>query len=194
MDRKRVVLVTGGTRSGKSEFAEQMAFLMKGPVTYVATMAPGDDEMARRVALHRERRPGSWTTVEEMTDIPGVINRVGEKPGVILVDCLTGWLSNLLLDENMPRLGASDQEKETYISTKVEGLVASASGSKASVLIVSDEVGMGLVPPYPLGRLFRDISGKANRRIALAANEVYLVVSGLAIEIKSLAVNLKGRN
>ncbi|HBV98771.1 MAG: hypothetical protein JL50_11630 [Peptococcaceae bacterium BICA1-7] len=191
MGGKKIILVTGGTRSGKSEFAEDLALRMGGPVTYLATLAPGDEEMQRRVALHRERRPARWTTIEEALEIPSRLDEAGSKPGVLLIDCLTGWLSNLLLSQTLPQPGATEAQKEEYIDQMVEALAASAGRSSASVIIVTDEVGMGLVPPYPLGRLFRDMAGKAGRRMASAADEVYLVVAGLAVEIKSRAVNLK---
>ncbi|MCL5058675.1 MAG: bifunctional adenosylcobinamide kinase/adenosylcobinamide-phosphate guanylyltransferase [Actinobacteria bacterium] len=191
MGGKKIVLVTGGTRSGKSEFAEDLALRMGGPVTYLATLAPGDEEMQRRVDLHRERRPARWTTIEEAVEIPGRLDEAGRAPGVLLVDCLTGWLSNLLLSDTLPHPGADRNQKEEYIDRMVEELAGAAGRSAASVIIVADEVGLGLVPPYPLGRLFRDIAGKAGRRLALTADEVYLVVAGLAVEIKKLAVNVE---
>ena len=190
MNEKKLMLVLGGSRSGKSEFAEQAAARMGGPVTYIATLAAGDEEMSRRVAAHRERRPTGWATVEESLDVPLRVREIGIKNGVILIDCLTGWISNLLLDEGLPCPGASAREKEDYIVSRVADLAAAAADSRSSVLVVSSEVGMGLVPSYPLGRAFRDIAGRANRHLASAADEVYLVVAGLAVEIRSLAVNL----
>lgn len=191
MRNKRLVLILGGARSGKSLFAEDLAARAGGPVTYMATSVAGDDEMVRRVAAHRERRPAEWATVEETLQIPETIVRLGQEPGILLIDCLTGWLSNMLLDNRLPHPGASDNEKEEYIKSRVEDLASAAGKSGAIVLVVSNEVGLGLVPPYPLGRLFRDVSGNANRYLASVADEVYLVVAGLAVEIKSLAVNLR---
>lgn len=189
MKKGKFILILGGTRSGKSEFAERTAAGLGGPVTYIATMSAGDPEMARRAAAHRERRPDGWATVEETHQVSRVVGQVGDRPGVLLVDCLTGWISNLLLDPDLPGPGAGDPEKEEYILSRIEDLAAAAKSSRAHVLVVSNEVGLGLVPPYPLGRLFRDIAGRANRLLAEAADEVYLVVAGLALEIKSLAVN-----
>jgi len=191
MGDERLVLILGGARSGKSLFAEELAAQAGGPVAYVATSAAGDDEMIRRVAAHRERRPADWATVEENLQIPEIIARLGQESGILLIDCLTGWLSNMLLDDRLPHPGASDNEKEEYIKSRVEDLASTVGKSGATVLVVSNEVGLGLVPPYPLGRLFRDISGNANRFLASVADEVYLVVAGLAVEIKSLAVNLR---
>lgn len=187
MKDKKNILFLGGARSGKSELAERAAAGMGGPVTYIATLSPGDGEMLSRVAAHRERRPAGWATVEETRNLPRIITEMGQKPGVLLVDCLTIWLSNLLLDDGLPHPGASQREKEDYIMTRVADLAASAADCRASVIVVSNEVGMGLVPPYPIGRAFRDISGRANRYLASAADEVYLVVAGMAVEMKSLA-------
>ncbi len=190
MKDKRFVLVLGGARSGKSEFAEQYAAGMGGRVTYIATLSAGDEEMSFRVALHRDRRPPDWVTVEETHDLPQKVEEIGREPGVLLVDCLTGWIANLLLDDRLPRSGASPREKEDYIISRVAHLVSAAVNSRASVLVVSSEAGLGLVPPYPAGRAFRDVSGRANRNLASAADEVYLVVAGLPVELKSLAINL----
>lgn len=186
MDNKRVVLILGGSRSGKSELAEKMAKQMGEPVTYIATTVIGDEEMSLRVKAHRERRPPDWTTVEETHNLSQKIAGVGQRPGVILVDCLTAWLTNLLLDVDLPFPGASCIDKENYINSRVEELAAVAMDSRANVLLVANEVGMGLVPPYPLGRAFRDISGYANRYLAQVADDAYLVVAGLVLELKSL--------
>ncbi len=189
MNIKRTILVLGGTRSGKSEFAEQMAVDMSDSVTYIATLKAFDDEFARRVNIHRSRRPAKWDTVEEPLNLSQRINELGQKSGIILIDCLTGWLTNIFLDNDAFSQSTPQQEKEEYIMHKVEELAGAIVNAKADILIVSNEVGMGVVPPYPAGRAFRDVSGKANRLIASKADEVYLVVAGLAVEIKSLAVN-----
>lgn len=191
MQRGKFILVLGGARSGKSEFAEELAAGWGLPVTYVATAAEGDLEMSRRIEKHRLRRPGEWQTVEETHLLPDVIARWGGAPGVVLLDCVTIWLTNLLLDESIPRMDALDAEKEDYIHSRVEELGGQASRCAAHVIAVANEVGLGLVPEYPLGRLFRDVAGRANRHLAQQADEVYFVAAGLALEIKSMAVNLK---
>ncbi|MHB8156291.1 MAG: bifunctional adenosylcobinamide kinase/adenosylcobinamide-phosphate guanylyltransferase, partial [Desulfocucumaceae bacterium] len=153
------------------------------------TSAPGDEEMIKRVDLHRLRRPVEWKTIEETHNVPQRIEEASEKVGVLLVDSLTGWLSNLLVDEMLPAPGASATEKEEYIASRVGDLAHAAGRFQSSLVVVTDEVGLGLVPTYPLGRLFRDVMGKANSRLAAVADEVYLVVAGMALEIKGLAVN-----
>ncbi len=190
MKNNKLVLILGGNRSGKSEFAEQLAGKNDGPVTYIATLVVADDEMGRRVDIHRKRRPLHWVTVEEPVNIPQKVAELGKEPGVLLIDCLTGWLSNLLLSEELPYKGAGLPDKEDYIMKRLTDFTLAASQAKADVLVVSNEVGLGLVSDYPLGRAFCDISGLANRHLASAADEVYLVTAGIAIEIKSMAVNL----
>lgn len=187
MNNKGVILILGGSRSGKSEFAEQMAKQMRGPVTYIATTVIGDEEMSLRVKAHLKRRPSDWTTIEETHNLSQKIADIGQSPGVILVDCLTAWLTNLLLDVDLPFSGATCIDKENYINIRVEEMAAVAMDSRSTVLLVANEVGMGLVPPYPLGRAFRDISGRANRYLAQVADDAYFVVAGLALELKSLA-------
>lgn len=189
MNRGKLILVLGGARSGKSEFAESLAGGMSPSVTYVATAAAGDGEMARRIADHRSRRPSGWKTVEETHLLPEVLREHGAIPGVVLVDCLTVWLTNLLLDESIPHPGAADEEKEDHIALRVAELAHSALECKSNIILVANEVGMGIVPAYPLGRLFRDAAGRTNRHLARVADEVYFVAAGLAWEIKSIAVN-----
>jgi len=189
VNRGKFILVLGGARSGKSEFAENLANDLAPSVTYVATAAAGDGEMTRRIENHRSRRPPGWKTVEETHLLPEVLREHGSTPGVVLVDCLTVWLTNLLLDESIPYPGAPDEAKEDFITSKVSELANRALECRAHVLLVANEVGMGIVPAYPLGRLFRDVAGRANRHLAGMADEVYFVAAGLALEMKSIAVN-----
>ncbi|NLI12677.1 bifunctional adenosylcobinamide kinase/adenosylcobinamide-phosphate guanylyltransferase [Pelotomaculum propionicicum] len=168
----KLILVLGGSRSGKSEFAEKIAGKLGGRVTYIATAAVNDSEMAERVRLHRTRRPEHWVTVEEEKDVAGVV-RKGCEGEVFLLDCVTVWLTNLMLDS----------EQQDYIMEKVYQLADSVDNG-ANLILVSNEVGLGLVPEYPLGRLFRDLAGKANQALAAKADQVYFVVAGLPMEIK----------
>lgn len=181
-----LILVLGGTRSGKSRFAEQLVERLNSQVIYVATASAGDEEMAQRIAEHRARRPAHWQTVEETHQLAEVIKEYGHRESVILVDCLTMWLTNLMLDENLPET-AVDFE---YIMERARSVVMVAKNLGAKVVLVANEVGLGMVPDYPLGRAYRDLAGHVNQYMADAADEVYLVVAGLALEIKSRAINV----
>ncbi|MDD2442953.1 MAG: bifunctional adenosylcobinamide kinase/adenosylcobinamide-phosphate guanylyltransferase [Desulfotomaculaceae bacterium] len=182
----KLILVLGGSRSGKSEFAENIAAQMGERVIYIATSAVRDEEMADRVRLHRERRPQGWETVEEEKFICQVTSK-GREGDVFLLDCVTGWITNLLLDELIPETGAKSADKESYIMEQVEQLMETVDHG-AHLIAVSNEVGLGLVPEYPLGRVFRDLAGKVNQALAQNADQVYFAIAGLHLEIKSMAV------
>lgn len=181
-----LVLVLGGARSGKSSFAEELAASNGSRVVYVATAAASDDEMARRIANHRRRRPAGWLTVEETHRLERVIREYERKAGVLLIDCLTMWVTNLLLDESLPASGSTAEDKESFILEQARQLGGTAAASPARVIMVANEVGLGLVPDNALGRSFRDVAGRVNQLLAREAEEVYLVVAGLPVEIKSL--------
>lgn len=176
--RGKLVLVTGGASSGKSRFAEELAASLAQEVVYIATAQITDEEMARRVAKHKARRPASWRTVEEPWDLKRALQEWGQAGRTVLVDCLGTYVTNLLVGKGMG---------EEEASLALQHLARLAWSSPANVIIVSNEVGWGVVPPYPLGRIFQDVLGLANQKIASLADEVYLVVSGLPLEIKSLA-------
>jgi len=164
--------VLGGARSGKSAFAERLASECGGPVLYVATATADDDEMAARIALHRAQRASTWRTLESPTNI-GV--RVRSELGdatTVLVEDLTLLLANLMAED--------DTSAETRAIAEVNALLTLA----AHVVVVSNEVGMGIVPPYPLGRVFRDALGRLNQLAATASTEVYLLVAGLPLQLK----------
>ena len=187
------VLVTGGARSGKSRFAERYAKTLGTSGLYVATMTESDDELRARIGAHRRRRAESgfpWRTVEEPLDVAGVLRRAdaeSETSGeVILIDCLTLWLSNWLLRlEHKPD---ADERLERLIGELAEA-VASA---RRPVIAVTNEVGGGVVPAYPLGRRFRDFAGWMNQRVAEACDEVFLVTAGIPVELKRLAFRPDG--
>ena len=154
-------------------------------MTYIATAEPGDTEMRRRIEEHRRRRPGSWRTVEAPLDLPGAATAALAGGGTVLVDCLTVYLSNLLLrDEQLDLEAASAAaERETgRLAALCSQDGAVADGSR--LIIVSNEVGMGIVPDTELGRIFRDAAGRANQQLAAAAEAVYLCVSGISVRIK----------
>lgn len=174
---KKIIFIIGAVRSGKSRFALQLAKQKAGAgragVVFLATCRPKDREMKERVRRHKISRPSSWQTIEEPLDIAAAIKRVkGEK--VIILDCLTLWLSNLLC--------AGAGEKEMLKKTKE--LAAAALGAKCSLIIVSNEVGWGIVPENKMARLFRDIAGTAHQELAKICDEVYLMVAGISLKVK----------
>ncbi len=174
-----ITLVTGGCRSGKSAFALSYAEKRATNRTYIATCRPCDDEMERRVRCHKEeRKERNWDTVEEPLDIASALESV--KDGVALIDCLTIWVSNL-----MEKAHSEGKEiTETEIKSEAERLIDACGRASCSVTLVTNEVGMGIVPENHLARRFRDLAGLVNQIIANAACEVYLIVSGQAISIK----------
>ncbi len=165
------VLVLGGSRSGKSAFAESL-LADRGDVTYLATStgAPDDAEWTARVAAHRERRPAGWTTVE--TTAPSDLLR----GGAVLVDSVTTWVA-ALIDET--GVWVDDPGSELRLAGRCDALVNSWAMTSADVVAVSDEVGLGVVPETRAGRLFRDVLGEVNQRLAGTADEVWFVVAGL---------------
>lgn len=168
----RVTLVLGGARSGKSRFAESEALATGLRPIYVATAEIHDDEMRDRVSKHQKLREGQgWTTMEEPFDLAGLIEREAHQDRILLVDCLTLWLSNLMGAER-----SVDAEMATLLSVLV-----TVSGP---VFLVSNEVGMGIVPENKLAREFRDHAGRLHQQIAAAASEVYLVAAGLPLKLK----------
>jgi len=179
----RLTLVTGGVRSGKSTFAEQAAMKAGDRVLYVATcQATHDDaEMQERIRMHRSRRPDMWATVESSISAADVIQAEGNRYDAIILDCLGLFVTNHLLaqDEHV-----DDNGKTDTVLREVERLARVASGVSARVLVVTNEVGMGVVPTHPLGRLFRDVLGWANQIMAAHANDIYLCVAGVPIRIK----------
>ena len=177
----RLILVLGGARSGKSSFAQQLAHELGGErVLFVATAGAGDEEMRRRIEKHRRERPPEWRTLEAQRDVgQAILDHAGE-PGVILVDCLTLLVSNLLVDADDPF--AADVEAQ--VMAEVEGLEACVEQQSGYLIVVSNEVGLGLVPPYPLGRAYRDLLGRANHVLARRADDVYMLVAGIPVRIK----------
>jgi len=167
------ILVLGGARSGKSRFAQQRAESRWPHPVYVATAEVGDAEMAARVKAHQQVRSDRWRTLEAPLEAPAAIRGgEGEADG-FLMDCVTIWLSNVLLKEGESKVMGRQQE-----------LVAAFETAPRPVILVSNEVGMSLVPEYPLGRLFRDLAGRLNQDLAAVADTVVLVVAGLPWVLK----------
>lgn len=216
-----LILVTGGARSGKSTYAEGLAAQLAEPrggrVTYLATSETHDPEMAARVAAHRAARPAGWTTVECPLEAPAAVRaaaagsgaRGGETPGpsgvppVVLLDCVTLWVTNLLFSDGA--FGGSEPPADGYnydkdllpadeeraaagrVTAAVDDLVAAVAETGVTLVAVTNEVGLGVVPEYPLARLYRDQLGWANQRLARDAERVYFLVSGFALDVKALA-------
>ncbi|MGI6083713.1 MAG: bifunctional adenosylcobinamide kinase/adenosylcobinamide-phosphate guanylyltransferase [Limnochordia bacterium] len=177
-----LILVLGGARSGKSAAAERLVADSGLPVTYIATAHVGDDEMRERIIRHRQHRPKDWTTIEAPVNVHEVINDAS--PRAYLIDCLTLYLSNCLMDPKKEGLSPASLQKECL--SQVDSLIEAAERCPGLVVIVSNEVGQGIVPAYPLGRLFRDVAGWANQRVAAAAREVFYCVAGIPVELKRL--------
>lgn len=175
-----ILMVTGGARSGKSTYAERRAYELAGSdVTYIATAEPLDEEMARRIAEHRESRPPEWITVEAPRDAALAVEAASTP--VILVDCLTVLSSNALLDVGVE---GGEIAALTAVCTEAEALRDAALDREGTTIIVTNEVGLGVHPPTALGRWYRDALGRANTLIAEAASEVVMLVSGIPVRIK----------
>ena len=172
-----LTLVLGGARSGKSRFAESLCINARR-VAYIATLRPEDDEMRERVARHRSERPAHWLTIEEPLDIASAADRCDAECDCILLDCLTIWLSNLFWCYR----GETPDALRALAARELERLVSAAA--RCDCVIVSNEVGYGLVPESPVGRTFRDLQGWLNQDAARAADAVYLVVAGIPLAIK----------
>lgn len=176
-----LILILGGARSGKSAYAERLARERGGAVLFVATATAGDDEMARRIAAHRAERPAEWRTLEAPADVAARV-AAADPAGTILLDCVTLLVSNLLLAHE----AAGEDAVAAAVAGEVERLLALAASDAATWIIVSNEVGMGLVPPYPLGRAYRDLLGRVNAQLAARADRAYLLVAGLPLDLKRL--------
>ena len=190
---KQLIFVLGGARSGKSAFAERLAALRQaqagGRVLYVATAEALDADMERRIANHRRQRPPEWDTLEEPVKLPDVLPSALDGYDTCLLDCLTLWVSNLLLrmeDAPTPTLPRGERELDTEILPETHRLLEAYDQSSATWIVVSNEVGLGVVPPSRLGAAYRDALGRVNQAVAARADKVYFLVAGLALEMKSL--------
>lgn len=183
----KLILITGGARSGKSEFAEQLAEQLVGEnaprlsLAYIATAQIFDEEMKQRVKLHQARRSGCWLTAEAPFNAHLTVLEVAQRCDVILFDCLTLYLSNLLLAPDAP---TNDEQHLSEVLCQIDLLISACRAGNKPVIIVTNEVGMGIVPENALARKYRDWAGWVNQRVAQAADQVYFVVSGIPIEIK----------
>jgi adenosylcobinamide kinase / adenosylcobinamide-phosphate guanylyltransferase len=170
---RTVMLVLGGVRSGKSRYAQTEASRF-ARVTFVATARRSDAEMRQKIAAHRRERPPEWNTVEAQTDLDRIIRREGASADLLLVDCLTTYCGGLL-----SRSGVSPAQRR-HLASVVEAIET----THASVFLVSNEVGSGVVPAFKRGRLYRDLLGEMNQQVARVANRVVLLVAGIPVPIK----------
>ncbi|AET67100.1 adenosyl cobinamide kinase/adenosyl cobinamide phosphate guanylyltransferase [Desulfosporosinus orientis DSM 765] len=183
--------ITGGARSGKSSFAERLAAKDKRPVIYIATAQVWDKEMAIRVKKHQEQRPASWRLIEEPLNIRETLTLLKDEEVVILLDCVTLWLTNMLLAGQADQAEEAEQGSQIYnhIEPKILDIVKDvarlAQEIKPKVIFVSNEVGQGIVPENPLARAYRDLAGRSNQILARCAENVYMVIAGFPIDVKS---------
>lgn len=187
---KKLTLVLGGVRSGKSAYAQGLAEKTGERVLFVATAQAGDDEMRRRIEAHQRARPSFWRTLETPTRIAdAIIGQIGGAD-VVLLDCVSLLVSNLLemaVGEGREIDSESLSLAEALVDGEIEALLALCRKGRAGFVLVSSEVGLGFLPTNPLGRAYGDLLGKANQKIASQADAVYLMVAGLPLEVKGLA-------
>ena len=187
MSESKIILITGGSRSGKSTFAEGL-FASHDDVLYIATATRSDGEMTERIARHRARRNPHWATHEGFNGLGGVVRAAGQAH--VLLDCCTLWFTNLLFSSAGVALdgdnitGATLDQALAVVTGEVQALFAAVRETGKTLALVTNEVGWGLVSEYPLGRLFADLTGIANQRMATAADEVFLVACGLPLRLK----------
>jgi len=178
---RHFTLVLGGARSGKSSHAQKLAAERGTTVLYVATAEAGDDEMATRIAAHRAHRPAHWQTLEANRNVGMAIRSQPNHCQIVLIDCLTLLANNVIGPLPEP---VTEEAATRALQKEVDELMNVYHESGAEWIIVSNEVGLGLVPPYPLGRVYRDALGRANQQLAAIADEVILMVAGLPMKIK----------
>lgn len=171
---KETIFVIGGCRSGKSSHALHLAEQIPGQKIFIATCMPQDKEMEQRVLHHQQQRSSAWETIEVPFFLPEAIHKNGTEGHVILVDCLTLWINNLILDNDKPE----------NIDNHIQKLTQSIETSECPVILVSNEVGTGIVPENKLARLFRDITGFANQKVAACVDQVIWMVAGIPVKIK----------
>lgn len=183
----KITLVTGGARSGKSNYAEKLALSREGNVLYIATSIPFDQEMEDRIKKHKERRPANWYTYEGYKDLWKVYER-DLAVNTILLDCVTIMITNLMFDlteENIEELKNDEIDSiEKRIIDQIKGFLDTARSNEPELILVTNEVGYGIVPENKLARIFRDMAGRINQYIASRADEVYLVVCGIPMKVK----------
>ena len=186
----KLTILLGGARSGKSTLAEKLAAQLSDRVLYVATAIPFDDEMELRIEKHKKQRPHSWKTLEIPTGIGKALQAEIQSFDVILIDCITLLVNNMFMERSIDPENPEEDEITEWIMHEMDELEELIKSSSANWIVVSNEVGMGLVPPYPLGRVYRDSLGWANQRLVSLADEAYLMIAGKAIPLHAIALNM----
>lgn len=184
----KITFITGGARSGKSTFAETEARKRGEKVVYIATAQALDEEMRHRIEIHQRRRPDNWVTVEEPKYVSRALERIEAneaytKADAVLLDCMALLVSNWLPLEQAEDQNSWDKLR-TALLEEIRALIEKAKSMAPQIIIVTNEVGLGLVPEYPLGRLYRDLLGEANQLVAKASDEAYFLVSGIPMRLK----------
>lgn len=191
--KSTIILCSGGARSGKSEFAEQLALSLKGRKAYVATGQAFDDEMKDRIKKHQMRRGKEWITFEIPLHLHKNWEQIKNVSDVILIDCLTMFTSNHIFAYGDINTQEDSNRIESIILEELRLLLQEINNSNdKTVIFVTNEIGLGIVPENKLARYFRDITGRVNREVASAANKMYLTISGVTIELKSQEVHING--
>jgi len=175
-----LILILGGARSGKSAYAETLAGQLGQSVLYIATAEAKDQEMAERIMVHRQARPPTWDTLEAPQHVAIALAALDPRPDAILLDCLTLLVSNMMLAQE----GEPPDHIETAVLAEIEAILAVQVEKAAPLIVVSNEVGLGVVPPSRLGRLYRDLLGRANQQLAARADQVIFMVAGLPLTVK----------
>ena len=191
--KSTIILCSGGARSGKSEFAEQLALSLKGRKAYVATGQAFDDEMKDRIKKHQLRRGKEWITFEIPLHLHKNWEQIKNVSDIILIDCLTMFTSNHIFAHGDINTQEDSNRIESIILEELRLLLQEINNSNdKTVIFVTNEIGLGIVPENKLARYFRDITGRVNREVASAANKMYLTISGVTIELKSQEVHING--
>ena len=191
--KSTIILCSGGARSGKSEFAEQLALSLKGRKAYVATGQAFDDEMKDRIKKHQLRRGKEWITFEIPLHLHKNWEQIKNVSDVILIDCLTMFTSNHVFAHGDINTQEDFNRIESIILEELRLLLQDINNSNdKTVIFVTNEIGLGIVPENKLARYFRDITGRVNREVASTANKMYLTISGITIELKSQEVHING--
>ncbi|MFH1031545.1 MAG: bifunctional adenosylcobinamide kinase/adenosylcobinamide-phosphate guanylyltransferase [Chloroflexota bacterium] len=180
-----MVLITGGARSGKSHYAQELARKMGGQVLFVATAEAGDEEMRRRIEKHRQSRPPDWRTLEATGHIGSRIEQEVGDAQIVVVDCITLLVGNVFGSHSDPAFEKIEESVlEEQVAAEISELIDCMRKATASFIVVTNEVGLGLVPDNRVGRLYRDLLGKANQMLAQSVDEVILMIAGLPVKVK----------